>query len=338
MTVNALQLIAEAKFKGNSHLKLLEIAKTLQPDDSMLVWIDINATVDHFGGYYLPADPSLYGINWAIITFAPDISESGLLWCLAEIQARDVEKFLGIPWVFDMALVKIGGIGNESNISPKLSIGFQEAINRATLNNGTLQVIVWMQNSLDLSEKLDDAQGIAYETVHNVSATIEQFGGKLLRAYYEGCYSLLAALPAESIVKIAENPFVKKLYLNGPEGIDVVANHTLITTPKRVNGAYQLRLVEHPQTHSCIDQVRLFAVLPDKTMIELPLISAIHSEYGNVLPQLLSSDEWKTETLGANWNNGTSQSIDLKFRALPPNMKTLGFLFVIEGNNDFYKV
>jgi serine protease AprX len=128
------------------------------------------------------------------------------------------------------------------------------------------------------------------------------------------------------------------LDIHNPEGIDVVTNHTLITTPKRVKDAYQLRLVEHPQTHSYIDHVRLFAVLPDKTMIELPLISAIHSEYGDVLPQLLSSDEWKTETLGANWNNGTSQSIDLKFQALPPNMKILGFLFAIEGNNVVVKV
>jgi hypothetical protein len=142
VTVNASQPIAGTKSKGNSHLKLLEITKTLQPDDSMLVWIDINATVDHFGGYYLPADPSLYGIKWVMITFAPDISQSRLFWCLAESKAQDVEKFLGIPWVFDITLVKVGGIGNESSISPKLSIGFQEAINRAALYNGTLQVIV----------------------------------------------------------------------------------------------------------------------------------------------------------------------------------------------------
>lgn len=129
------------------------------------------------------------------------------------------------------------------------------------------------------------------------------------------------------------------LYLSkNPDGIDVVTNHTLTTTPKRVNGAFQLRLTEHPRTHSYIDQVKLFAVLQDKTMIELPLISAIHSEYGNVLPQLLSSDNWKTDLLGANWNNGTSQSIDLKLQALPPNTKVIGFLFIIEGNNPFYKV
>jgi hypothetical protein len=52
-----------------------------------------------------------------------------------------------------------------------------------------------------------------------------------------------------------------------------------------------------------------------------------------VLQQILLSDEWKTCTLGADWNNGTSQSIDLKFQALPRNIKAIGFIFQIEGNN-----
>jgi len=105
-----------------------------------------------------------------------------------------------------------------------------------------------------------------------------------------------------------------------------------------VNDEYLLRLIEHPQTISHIDQVRLFAILEDKTLIELPLILAIHSENGDVLPQLLSSDDWKTDILGANWNNGTSQSIDLKFQALAPNVRAIGFIFQIEGNNRIVKV
>jgi hypothetical protein len=123
------------------------------------------------------------------------------------------------------------------------------------------------------------------------------------------------------------------LDIHNPDGIDVVYNHTLVTTPQCVDGAYLLRLVEHPQTHSYIDQVKLYAILEDGTVIELPLIWAWHSEYGNVLPQLLFSDEWKTDTLGANLNNGTSQSIHLKFATLNPNMNIIGFIFQIEGNN-----
>lgn len=127
------------------------------------------------------------------------------------------------------------------------------------------------------------------------------------------------------------------LDIHDPDGIDVVTNHTLITTPKPVNDEYLLQLTEHPQTISHIDQVMLFAILEDKTLIELPLTSAIHSDYDDVLPQLLSCDDWKTDTFGANFNNGTSQSIDLRFQAPPPNIKTIGFVFQIEGNNMLIK-
>jgi len=121
--------------------------------------------------------------------------------------------------------------------------------------------------------------------------------------------------------------------IHNPEGIDLITNHTLVSTPQRVGGAYLMRLVEHPKTHSYIDEVKLYATTENGTTIELPLIWARHSEYGNVLPQLLFSDEWKTDTLGADYNNGTSQSIDLKFAGLSPHLKIVSFTFQIEGNN-----
>jgi hypothetical protein len=123
------------------------------------------------------------------------------------------------------------------------------------------------------------------------------------------------------------------LDIHNPEGVDMICENTLVSTPQRVNGAYLFRLVEHPKTHSFIDQVKLYATLEDETMIELPLIHAWHSEDGNVLPQLLFSDECKTDTLGADLNNGTSESIDLKFASPSPNLETIGFVFQIEGNN-----
>ncbi|NWF87036.1 hypothetical protein HXY32_04425 [Candidatus Bathyarchaeota archaeon] len=127
------------------------------------------------------------------------------------------------------------------------------------------------------------------------------------------------------------------LDIHDPDGIDVTTNHTLVTTPMRVQSAYRLRLIEHPQTISHIDQVKLYAILPDETLIELQLIGAWHSEYGNVLPQLLFSDGWKTETLGADHNNGVSQSIELRFAALSPKLNAISFVFQIEGNNRYYK-
>lgn len=96
-------------------------------------------------------------------------------------------------------------------------------------------------------------------------------------------------------------------------------------------------MTEHPQTHSYIDQVKLFATLDSGVTIQLPLVSAVHSEYGNVLLQLLFSDDWRTETIGANFNNGTSQSIDLKFLALPAFIRIESFTFMIEGHNPWSK-
>jgi thermitase len=127
------------------------------------------------------------------------------------------------------------------------------------------------------------------------------------------------------------------LDIHDSTGADVNSLFTLFTMPKRVKGTYELRLVEHPKTHSSIDQVKLFAVLEDKTIVQLQLLSAVHSDYGNVLPQLLLSDDVKVELLGADFNKGTSQSIELKFLALPPNIETIGFFFTIEGNNRIIK-
>jgi len=127
------------------------------------------------------------------------------------------------------------------------------------------------------------------------------------------------------------------LNIHNSEGVDVTYEHTLISMPHRVINTYLFKLIEHPQTHSYIDQVKLYAILNDKTVIQLPLIQAWHSEYGNVLPQLLFSDEWKTNTIGANLNNGTSQSITLKFLTSFPVTKVIGFIFQIEGNNPYLK-
>lgn len=128
------------------------------------------------------------------------------------------------------------------------------------------------------------------------------------------------------------------LDIHDPDGIDVITDHALVTTPIREGDTYRLRLVEHRQTISHIDQVKLYAILSDETLTELPLVRARHSEDKNVLPQLLSSDDWKTETLGADHNNGVSESIELRFSALSPKVNVIGFVFQIEGNNIIVKI
>jgi hypothetical protein len=127
------------------------------------------------------------------------------------------------------------------------------------------------------------------------------------------------------------------LNIHNADGVDVTYEHVLTTVPEPVNGAYEFRLVEHPQTISDIDQVQLHAVLEDGTVRKLHLMSAWHSEHGNVLNLLLKSDDRRVEEIGADHNGGTSQSIDLTFTALGSDAKAVGFILTIEGYNPFYK-
>ena len=90
------------------------------------------------------------------------------------------------------------------------------------------------------------------------------------------------------------------------------------------------------KTHSYIDQIKLYAVLKNGFIIELPLIYAQHSEHGNVLPQLLFSDDWRTDMFGAYFNNGESQYIDLKFE-VSPNLEVTELMFQIKGYNPLVK-
>ena len=127
------------------------------------------------------------------------------------------------------------------------------------------------------------------------------------------------------------------LDIHNPDGIDQIASHVLIHTPEPVENRYLLRLTEHPQTYSHLDQVQLFAMLTNGTEIKLPLASAIHSEDGNVKQELLLSDDVRAVMLGEDWNNGTSQYIDLKFVA-PDELEIETFTFIIEGHNRPLKI
>lgn len=123
------------------------------------------------------------------------------------------------------------------------------------------------------------------------------------------------------------------LDIHNAEDVDVIYEHTLTTVPESVNGTYAFRLIEHPKTISDIDQVQLRAILEDGTVKELPLKTAWHSEDGNVRNLLLKSDDRRVEEKGADHNGGTSQSIDLTFKALRPGTNVIAFIFTIEGYN-----
>lgn len=127
------------------------------------------------------------------------------------------------------------------------------------------------------------------------------------------------------------------LDIHNAEGVDITYKHALTNVPEPVNGKYALRITEHPQTISHIDQVQLHAILEDGTIQELPLKKARHSEDGNVRTLLFKSDDSRVEVKGADHNGGTSQSIDLEFAALQPTAKAVAFIFTIEGHNPLVK-
>jgi len=77
-------------------------------------------------------------------------------------------------------------------------------------------------------------------------------------------------------------------------------------------------------SESVIDQVKLYAVDNDGNFHLCPLTHANHSSLGNVLPQLLKSDDVRVQTL-------LLETIDLTFIVSYKNVQN--FTFVIEGCN-----
>ncbi len=77
-------------------------------------------------------------------------------------------------------------------------------------------------------------------------------------------------------------------------------------------------------SESVIDQVKLYTVDNYGNRHICPIMNATHSQFGNVLPQLLFSDDWKVQTL-------LLETIDLKF--VVPYQNIQSFIFIIEGCN-----
>ncbi len=125
------------------------------------------------------------------------------------------------------------------------------------------------------------------------------------------------------------------LDIHNANGMDVIFRHTLVTMPTMTHHCYLLRLTEHPLTHSHIDQVRLYGRLANGRLIRLPLLSARHSEDGQVRRLLWLSDDKRIDLMGAVHTGGVSESIDLVFWA--PNREFIEFIFVIEGHNPIGK-
>jgi rhodanese-related sulfurtransferase len=128
------------------------------------------------------------------------------------------------------------------------------------------------------------------------------------------------------------NEYVSEGLLDIHSEEDVVRSFHLNSIPSNVDGRYLMKLTEHYQTRSHLDRIRLFARLNDGYLVEIALISAIHSAEGDVLYELGLSDDLRIDLLGANHNYGNSQYIDLQF-SVPDNFSALHFILVLEGFN-----
>ena len=119
------------------------------------------------------------------------------------------------------------------------------------------------------------------------------------------------------------------LNIHSEPDVDVTLNHTLATIPARQSFVYTLKLSEiaygYNFSHSYIDQVKLYTTDNNGVTRQHLLVYASHSRYGNVLWQLLLSDDTRIETLKGD-------EITLKFFA-PPWINPKTFTFQIEGHN-----
>lgn len=109
---------------------------------------------------------------------------------------------------------------------------------------------------------------------------------------------------------------------------DVTVQHEIQNTLALTldDGVYKLQLRELDNFTSHIDQVKLLAVYDSGETITCPLINAKHSEDGNVLTELLWSDDVRT-------NTEPNECIGLKFQAPTGEIEIDHFIFVIEGYN-----
>jgi hypothetical protein len=110
---------------------------------------------------------------------------------------------------------------------------------------------------------------------------------------------------------------------------DVTVYHNLTTTPTLNHHVCTIQLAEigagYIESHSWIDQVKLYAVDKFGTWHLCPLVSAVNSRDGNVKKLLMFDDDTWTQTFKGDY-------INLKF--MVPNLHGItGFVFMIDGHN-----
>lgn len=117
--------------------------------------------------------------------------------------------------------------------------------------------------------------------------------------------------------------------IHDPSGKDIIREVPVLAEDVGINNyKARFRLQEGwpglEFSESDIDQVKLYAVDDEGKRRLCPLIEAVHDEQGNVLLQLLMSDDYKIKIT-------LLEIIDLTFVVPYPNIQS--FTFIIEGNN-----
>jgi hypothetical protein len=117
--------------------------------------------------------------------------------------------------------------------------------------------------------------------------------------------------------------------IHNPSGEDVIREVPIQTEDVCLNNyKAKFRLREGWEglnfSESVIDQVKLYAIGNDGNRYQCPLIKATHSREGNVLPQLLRSDDYRAQML-------LLETVDLTFAVPWQNIQ--GYTFTIEGCN-----
>jgi serine protease AprX len=195
--------------------------ESLQSNENFLAWIDVQASVNEFGDKPLPADPALYGINWILISYAPDIEKNNLFWVLAEVEAGMIPEISSIPWVKNITIIKAGQYERLSDNLKFAAKGIDCAIQRA-INEGnkSLQVILYMKNqTIPVQEEFNPPSNNKEIILANVTALIHQLGGEVLKTGSRK-NKLLARIPSQSIEEVTKNLYVSEIYLQGPVVFD----------------------------------------------------------------------------------------------------------------------
>ncbi|MHA1589516.1 MAG: hypothetical protein ACTSVA_02795 [Candidatus Njordarchaeales archaeon] len=134
-----------------------------------------------------------------------------------------------------------------------------------------------------------------------------------------------------------KNGWVNKTSLNmsSIKNQDITLDLKLSHIPTTLNGKFLFRLAGQALTLSYIDHVQLLAVLKNNSIVALPLVSAIHNAYGDVLPWLINSDDLQIPCVGSLHTPSGNHEIFLEFDSLDLLSEIASLIFQIEGHSVF---